>query len=104
MDPHLYSLVKDGLINLFGSRLYFGSKVLTSNCYTLGNINLIFFSFDCGTNTERLLFAFFVPVDVEIKLDEERFVLPATHVDEVYKRYIVEQISAFSGVICKSES
>lgn len=29
---------------------------------------------------------FFVHVDVEIKLDEEGFVLPASHVDDVYKR------------------
>uniref|UniRef100_H3DIB4 FAST kinase domains 3 n=1 Tax=Tetraodon nigroviridis TaxID=99883 RepID=H3DIB4_TETNG len=59
VDPHLYNSVKNGLVNLLGARSYFGSKVLTSNCYTL---------------------------DVEIKLDEEGFVLPASHVDEVYKR------------------
>lgn len=29
------------------------------------------------------------PVDVEIKLDEEGYVLPASHNDDVYKRYMV---------------
>lgn len=29
---------------------------------------------------------FFVHADVEIKLDEEGFVLPASYVDNVYKR------------------
>lgn len=38
MDLHLYNSVKTGLVNLLGARHYFGSKVLTSNCYTLGNI------------------------------------------------------------------
>jgi len=28
----------------------------------------------------------FVPVDVEIKLDEEGYVLPASQIDDVYKR------------------
>lgn len=41
MDPHLYNSVKTGLVNLLGARSYFGSKVLTSNCYTLGNINTV---------------------------------------------------------------
>lgn len=39
VDLHLYNSVKTGLVNLLGARHYFGSKVLTSNCYTLGNIN-----------------------------------------------------------------
>lgn len=59
VDPHLYNSVKNGLVDLLGDRSYFGSKVLTPYCYTL---------------------------DVEIKLDEEGFVLPASHNDEVYKR------------------
>ncbi|XP_040921523.1 FAST kinase domain-containing protein 3, mitochondrial [Toxotes jaculatrix] len=59
VDPHLYNSVKTGLIELLGARSYFGSRVLTPYCYTL---------------------------DVEIKLDEEGYVLPASHTDEVYKR------------------
>ncbi|XP_032360226.1 FAST kinase domain-containing protein 3, mitochondrial [Etheostoma spectabile] len=59
VDAHLYNSVKNGLVDLLGARLYFGSKVLTPYCYTL---------------------------DVEIKLDEEGYVLPASHTDEVYKR------------------
>lgn len=39
-----------------------------------------------------LLIAFLFPEDVEIKLDEEGFVLPASHVDEVYKRLMVSCI------------
>ncbi|KAJ0044221.1 hypothetical protein NL108_011218, partial [Boleophthalmus pectinirostris] len=60
VDIHLYNYVKTGLVDLLGARSYFGSKVLTPYCYTL---------------------------DVEIKLDEEGFVLPASYNDEVYKRY-----------------
>lgn len=37
-------------------------------------------------DTAGLMIASLFPVDVEIKLDEEGFVLPASHVDEVYKR------------------
>ncbi|KAK2859602.1 hypothetical protein Q5P01_004222 [Channa striata] len=59
VDPHLYNSVKTGLIELLGARSYFGSKVLTPYCYTL---------------------------DVEIKLDEDGYVLPASHVDDVHKR------------------
>lgn len=59
VDAHLYNSVKNGLVDLFGARSYFGSKVLTPYCYTL---------------------------DVEIKLDEEGYVLPASQNDEVYKR------------------
>ncbi|XP_066537441.1 FAST kinase domain-containing protein 3, mitochondrial isoform X2 [Hoplias malabaricus] len=58
LDTHLYSNVKTGLVDLLGARSYFASRVLTPYCYTL---------------------------DVEIKLDEEGYVLPASH-DEVYKR------------------
>lgn len=59
VDIHLYNSVKTGLVDLLGSRSYFGSRVLTPYCYTL---------------------------DVEIKLDEEGYVLPASHNDEVFKR------------------
>ncbi|KAM9713158.1 FAST kinase domain-containing protein 3, mitochondrial [Menidia menidia] len=59
VDPHLYNSVKTGLVDLLGDRAYFGSKVLTPYCYTL---------------------------DVEIKLDEEGYVLPASHTEEVFKR------------------
>uniref|UniRef100_A0A4W6CLE0 FAST kinase domains 3 n=1 Tax=Lates calcarifer TaxID=8187 RepID=A0A4W6CLE0_LATCA len=37
VDVHLYNSVKTGLIDLLGARSYFGSKVLTPYCYTLGN-------------------------------------------------------------------
>ncbi|KAM6976585.1 FAST kinase domain-containing protein 3, mitochondrial [Aplochiton taeniatus] len=59
VDGHLYNCVKTGLVDLLGSRVYFASKVLTPYCYTL---------------------------DVEIKLDEEGYVLPASHIDDVFKR------------------
>ncbi|XP_056220144.1 FAST kinase domain-containing protein 3, mitochondrial [Seriola aureovittata] len=59
VDTHLYHSVKNGLIGLLGARSYFGSKVLTPYCYTL---------------------------DVELKLDEEGYVLPASHNGDVYKR------------------
>ncbi|XP_077410591.1 FAST kinase domain-containing protein 3, mitochondrial [Vanacampus margaritifer] len=54
VKPPLYSMVKSGLVDLLGARSYFASKVLTPYCYTL---------------------------DVEIKLDEGGFVLPASHQD-----------------------
>ncbi|MEQ2247548.1 FAST kinase domain-containing protein 3, mitochondrial [Ilyodon furcidens] len=59
VDQQLYNSVKTGLEDLLGDRSFFGSKVLTPYCYTL---------------------------DVEIKLDEEGYVLPASHTDDVYKR------------------
>ncbi|KAF7669973.1 hypothetical protein LDENG_00105630 [Lucifuga dentata] len=59
VDTHLYNSVKNGLVDLLGARSYFGSKVLTPYCYTL---------------------------DVEIKLDEEGYMLPACHNDDTYKR------------------
>ncbi|XP_023590584.1 FAST kinase domain-containing protein 3, mitochondrial isoform X1 [Trichechus manatus latirostris] len=59
MDFQLYKSVMIGLIDLLGARLYFASKVLTPYCYTL---------------------------DVEIKLDEEGFVLPFTVDEDVRKR------------------
>ncbi|XP_034379577.1 FAST kinase domain-containing protein 3, mitochondrial isoform X2 [Arvicanthis niloticus] len=59
MDLHLYKSVVIGLIDLLGSRLYFASKVLTPYCYT---------------------------IDVEIKLDEDGFVLPSTVDEDIHKR------------------
>ncbi|KAA0723878.1 FAST kinase domain-containing protein 3, mitochondrial [Triplophysa tibetana] len=59
VEAQLYNAVKSGLMDLLGARSYFASKVLTPYCYTL---------------------------DVEIKLDEEGYVLPASHLDEVHKR------------------
>lgn len=59
VDFQLYKSVMIGLIDLFGARLYFASKVLTPYCYT---------------------------IDVEIKLDEEGFVLPVSVDEDVYKR------------------
>lgn len=59
VEPHLYNSVKTGLVDLLGARSYFGSKVLTPYCYTL---------------------------DVEIKLNEDGYVLPASHNDDVHKR------------------
>ncbi|KAM4687893.1 FAST kinase domain-containing protein 3, mitochondrial isoform 1-T2 [Discoglossus pictus] len=59
IDVQLYNQVKSGLIDLLGARMYFASHVLTPYSYTL---------------------------DVEIKLDEEGFVLPASHQDEVSRR------------------
>ncbi|KAK1797449.1 hypothetical protein P4O66_008308, partial [Electrophorus voltai] len=62
VNPQLYNAVKTGLVDLLGARSYFASRVLTPYCYTL---------------------------DVEIKLDEEGYVLPASHAEEVYKRIAV---------------
>ncbi|XP_074550006.1 FAST kinase domain-containing protein 3, mitochondrial [Halichoeres trimaculatus] len=59
VDIQLYNAVIAGLVDLLGGRSYLGSKVRTPYCYTL---------------------------DVEIKLDEEGFVLPASQIDDVYKR------------------
>ncbi|XP_034023392.1 FAST kinase domain-containing protein 3, mitochondrial isoform X2 [Thalassophryne amazonica] len=59
VDMHLYHSVTNGLVNLLGTRSYFASNVLTHYCYTL---------------------------DVEIKLDEGLYVLPAHENDEVHKR------------------
>lgn len=41
VDPHLYNSVKTGLVDLLGDRSYFGSKVLTPYCYTLGNAHTL---------------------------------------------------------------
>ncbi|KAF6737669.1 FAST kinase domain-containing protein 3 [Oryzias melastigma] len=59
VDPHLYNAVRNRLVDLLGDRSYFASKVLTPYCYTL---------------------------DVEIKLDEKGYVLPASQIDDVCKR------------------
>nr|XP_020145612.1 FAST kinase domain-containing protein 3, mitochondrial isoform X1 [Microcebus murinus] len=59
MDFQLYKSVMVGLIDLLGARLYFASKVLTPYCYT---------------------------IDVEIKLDEEGFVLPFMVDEDVHQR------------------
>ncbi|XP_045421580.1 FAST kinase domain-containing protein 3, mitochondrial isoform X2 [Lemur catta] len=59
VDFQLYKSVMVGLIDLLGARLYFASKVLTPYCYT---------------------------IDVEIKLDEEGFVLPFAVDEDVHKR------------------
>ncbi|ROL42996.1 FAST kinase domain-containing protein 3, mitochondrial [Anabarilius grahami] len=59
VEPQFYNAVKSGLVDLLGARSYFASRVLTPYCYTL---------------------------DIEIKLDEEGYVLPACHSDEVHKR------------------
>lgn len=58
LDIHFYTSVKSGLLDLLGAHSYFSSRVKTRNCYTL---------------------------DVEIKLDEEGYVLPASY-NDVFKR------------------
>ncbi|XP_023694654.2 FAST kinase domain-containing protein 3, mitochondrial [Paramormyrops kingsleyae] len=62
VEGHLYNSVKAGLIDLLGVRAYFASRVLTPYCYTL---------------------------DVEIKLDEEGYVLPASNLEDVFKKIAV---------------
>ncbi|XP_053323954.1 FAST kinase domain-containing protein 3, mitochondrial [Spea bombifrons] len=62
VDVHLYNRVKSGLVDLLGARMYFASHVQSPYCYTL---------------------------DVEIKLDEEGFVLPAFQNEEVHRRIAV---------------
>ncbi|XP_062376845.1 FAST kinase domain-containing protein 3, mitochondrial [Sardina pilchardus] len=62
VDVQLYNSVKSGLVDLLGARTYFASRLLTPYCYT---------------------------IDVEIKLDEDGFVLPASHVFELHKRIAV---------------
>uniref|UniRef100_A0A8C3W044 FAST kinase domains 3 n=1 Tax=Catagonus wagneri TaxID=51154 RepID=A0A8C3W044_9CETA len=59
VDFQLYKSVVIGLIDLLGARLYLASKVLTPYCYT---------------------------IDVEIKLDEDGFVLPFTADEDVHTR------------------
>ncbi|KAJ3611069.1 hypothetical protein NHX12_021085 [Muraenolepis orangiensis] len=59
VDQQLYQQVRAGLVHLLGARTCFSSRVLTPYCYTL---------------------------DVEIKLDEDGYVLPANQNDSVHKR------------------
>ncbi|XP_075396931.1 FAST kinase domain-containing protein 3, mitochondrial isoform X2 [Tenrec ecaudatus] len=59
VDFPLYKLVMAGLIDLLGARHYFASKVLTPYGYT---------------------------IDVEIRFDEEGFVLPGPVAEDVHKR------------------
>lgn len=62
VDTFFFNAVKTGLVNLLGARSYFGSNVLTPYCYTL---------------------------DVEIKLDANDCVLPASNNDDVFKRIAI---------------
>ncbi|XP_042724795.1 FAST kinase domain-containing protein 3, mitochondrial [Lagopus leucura] len=59
LDVHLFKKVKSGLLYLLKKRIYFSSEVSTPYFYT---------------------------VDIEIKLDEEGFMLPATQSEEVHTR------------------
>ncbi|NWJ07793.1 FAKD3 protein, partial [Crypturellus undulatus] len=59
LDVHLLNRVKTGLLYLLKKRIYFATEVSTPYFYT---------------------------VDIEIKLDEEGFVLPATQHEEVHRR------------------
>ncbi|KAM9387273.1 FAST kinase domain-containing protein 3, mitochondrial [Phaethornis superciliosus] len=59
LDIHLLKRVKTGLLYLLKKRKYFAPEVLTPYFYT---------------------------VDIEIKLDEEGFVLPAAQYEEVHRR------------------
>ncbi|NWS56704.1 FAKD3 protein, partial [Chunga burmeisteri] len=59
LDVHLLERVKTGLLYLLKKRIYFASEISTPYFYT---------------------------VDIEIKLDEEGFVLPAGQCEEVHRR------------------
>ncbi|XP_021402546.2 FAST kinase domain-containing protein 3, mitochondrial [Lonchura striata] len=59
LDVHLFKRVKTGLLYLLKKRIYFASEVSTP---------------------------YFYIVDIEIKLDEEGFVLPAAQLEEVHRR------------------
>lgn len=59
LDVHLFRKVKSGLLYLLKKGMYFSSEVSTPYFYT---------------------------VDIEIKLDEEGFMLPATQCEEVHTR------------------
>lgn len=63
VDPHLYNLVKNGLVDLLGARSYFGSKVLTPYCYTLGNaqreIYILSVSYGVSSKGVTQVFVFF---------------------------------------------
>ncbi|NXD94886.1 FAKD3 protein, partial [Chaetorhynchus papuensis] len=58
-DVHLFKRVKTGLLYLLKKRIYFASEVSTP---------------------------YFYVIDIEIKLDEEGFVLPAAQLEEVHRR------------------
>ncbi|KAM4792425.1 FAST kinase domain-containing protein 3, mitochondrial [Cyanocitta cristata] len=58
-DVHLFKRVKTGLLYLLKKRIYFASEVSTP---------------------------YFYVVDIEIKLDEEGFVLPVAQLEEVHRR------------------
>ncbi|NWT91652.1 FAKD3 protein, partial [Urocynchramus pylzowi] len=58
-DVHLFKRVKTGLLYLLKKRIYFASAVSTP---------------------------YFYVIDIEIKLDEEGFVLPAAQLEEVHRR------------------
>ncbi|NXU98877.1 FAKD3 protein, partial [Cettia cetti] len=58
-DAHLFKRVKTGLLHLLKKRIYFASEVSTP---------------------------YFYVVDIEIKLDEEGLVLPASQLEEVHRR------------------
>ncbi|NXL60666.1 FAKD3 protein, partial [Chordeiles acutipennis] len=62
LDVHLLKRVKTGLLYLLKKRIYFASEVSTPYFYT---------------------------VDIEIKLDEEGFVLPAAQCEEVHRRIVL---------------
>lgn len=62
VEPQFYNALKSGLVDLLGDQSIVASRVLTPYCYTL---------------------------DIEIKLDEDGFVLPACHADDVHKRIAV---------------
>ncbi|XP_067287130.1 FAST kinase domain-containing protein 3, mitochondrial isoform X2 [Pseudorasbora parva] len=70
LEPQFYSAVKSGLVDLLGARSYFASRVLTPYCYTL---------------------------DIEIKLDEEGYVLPACHSEDVHKSWCLVSVLAQYG-------
>ncbi|XP_061852034.1 FAST kinase domain-containing protein 3, mitochondrial [Colius striatus] len=59
LDVHLLKRVKTGLLYLLKKRMYFASEVSTP---------------------------YFYSVDIEIKLDEEGFILPAAQCEEVHRR------------------
>ncbi|KFO84037.1 FAST kinase domain-containing protein 3 [Buceros rhinoceros silvestris] len=62
LDVHLLKRVKTGLLYLLKKRIYFASEVSTPYFYT---------------------------IDIEIKLDEEGFVLPAAQCEEVHRRIVL---------------
>ncbi len=102
VEPHFYNAVKSALVDLLGAQSYFASRVLTPYCYTLGTyyetmlvLKLHSCKFLTPTHVNLLVgisLWLYMPLfsrlyaDIEIKLDEEGYVLPASHSDEVHKR------------------